>query len=47
MRDTMRMAMECYKNKEIMQGLISRAMQADFGFERSAEEYARHYIWIL
>ena len=47
MRDTMRLAMECYKNKEIMQGLISRAMQADFGFERSAEEYARHYIWIL
>jgi starch synthase len=47
MRDTMRMAMECYKNKEIMQGLISRAMQADFGFERSAEEYAKHYIWIL
>ena len=47
MRDTMRMAMECYKNKEIMQGLISRAMQADFGFERSAEEYARLYIWML
>ena len=47
MRDAMRLAMECYKNKEIMQGLISRAMRADFGFERSAEEYAKHYIWIL
>ena len=47
MRDAMRLAMECYKNEEIMRGLISRAMKADFGFERSAEEYAKHYIWIL
>ncbi len=47
MRDAMRLAMECYQNKEIMQGLISRAMQADFGFTHSAEDYARHYIWML
>ena len=47
MRDTMRLAMDCYKNEEIMSGLITRAMQADFGFERSAMEYAKHYIWML
>lgn len=47
MRDTVQLALSCYGNKEIMNGLISRAMQADFGFERSAEEYARHYIWML
>ena len=47
MRDTMRLAMECYKNEEIMHGRISRAMQADFGFERSAIDDARHYIWML
>ena len=47
MRDAMRLAMECYQDKEIMQGLINRAMQADFGFESSAEDYARHYIWML
>ncbi len=47
MRDTMRLAMDCYKNKEIMSGLIDRAMKTDFGFDLSAEEYARHYIWML
>ncbi|MBQ9685298.1 MAG: glycogen synthase GlgA [Oscillospiraceae bacterium] len=47
MRDTMRLALECYRNDEIMHGLIDRAMQADFGFDRSAEDYARHYIWML
>lgn len=47
MRDTVQLALSCYGNKEIMNGLISHAMQADFGFERSAEEYARHYIWML
>ena len=47
MRDAMRLAMECYKDKEIMHGLISRAMQADFSFDRSAEDYTRHYIWML
>ena len=47
MRDAVQLALSCYGNKEIMNGLISHAMQADFGFERSAEEYARHYIWML
>ncbi len=47
MRDTVRQALRCYRNDEIMHGLISRAMQADFGFELSAQDYARHYIWML
>lgn len=47
MRDAMRSALDCYGKPEVMQGLIRSAMSADFGFERSAEEYARHYIWML
>ena len=47
MRDTVLYALEFWNDKEIMQGLISRAMQADFGFELSAQEYARLYIWML
>ena len=43
----MRLAMACYKDKEIMDGLIGRAMRKNFGFAKSAEEYARHYIWML
>ena len=31
-----------------MSGLITRAMQADFGFEALWRmEYAKHYIWML
>lgn len=47
MRDTILKALGCYRNPEIMQGLISSAMQADFGFELSAQEYARLYICML
>lgn len=47
MRATVRTAIESYHNKEIMQGLISNAMAADFGFELSAVEYARLYLWML
>lgn len=47
MRDTIRSALSCYRNEEIMQGLISYAMQENFSFDLSAEEYARHYIWML
>ena len=47
MRDAMRLAMACYKDREIMDGLIDRAMRKNFGFEQSAEEYARHYIWMF
>ena len=43
MRDAMRLAISCYRNGEIMDCLIRNAMCADFGFERSAEEYARLY----
>ena len=47
MRDAMRRALDCYRDPEIMAGLVSRAMQADFGFELSAQEYARLYICML
>jgi len=47
MRDIIRFALECYKDKEAMRGLISRAMSTDFGFDLSAHEYARLYICIL
>ena len=47
MRDAMRLAMACYKDDEIMDGLIMRAMRKEFGFELSAEEYARNYLWML
>ncbi len=40
-------AMGCYHNDEIMKGLISHAMSEDFAFDRSAEEYARLYLWML
>ena len=44
MRDAMRLAISSYTNKEIMSRLIDNAMQADFGFRRSAEEYVRLYL---
>ena len=47
MRDTIRSALSCYRNEEIMHGLINYAMQENFSFDLSAEEYARHYIWML
>lgn len=47
MRDTVRTALGCYYNDEIMHGLINQAMQTNFSFDLSAEEYARHYIWML
>ena len=47
MRDAMRLAMACYKDQEIMDGLIDRAMRKKFGFENSAGEYARLYLWML
>ena len=47
MRDTIRTALGCYGDKDIMRGLVSRAMQAEFGFDLSAEEYAKLYIWML
>ncbi len=40
-------ATRIYEDKDAMKGLISRAMQADFGFERSAQEYAKLYLCML
>ena len=47
LRDAIRLALSCYRNQEIMNGLIGNAMRANFGFERSAEEYAKLYIQML
>ena len=47
MRDTVRSALECWQNKDHMKALVSCAMQTDFGFELSAQEYARLYICML
>lgn len=47
MRDAVAKALVCYKNEGVMRGLIRSAMEADFGFELSAQEYARLYIWML
>ena len=47
MRDAMRLAMACYQEEALMDALIGRAMEKNFGFEHAAEEYARHYLWML
>lgn len=47
MKDTVLLALECWQDKEAMAGLIHNAMTADFGFDTSAQEYARLYIWML
>lgn len=47
MRTAVHNALRCYNNDEVMHGLISSAMQADFGFEVSAQEYARLYLCML
>lgn len=47
MRDTIVRALEAYKNKDVMKGLISTAMGMDFGFDISAGEYAKLYICML
>ena len=44
LRDAMRKALEAYRNPQVMGGLIRSAMEADFGFELSAEAYARLYL---
>ncbi len=47
MRDAMRLALACYRDKAVMHGLITRAMNKNFGYEQSAEEYVRHYLWMF
>jgi len=44
---TISFALECWEDKDVMKKLISQAMQTDFGFELSAQEYARHYLWMF
>ena len=45
--NTIGLALECWEDKAVMKRLISQAMQTDFGFELSAQEYARHYLWMF
>jgi len=40
-------ALSAYRDKNAMVGLVRAAMEADFGFDKSAEEYVRHYLWML
>ena len=47
MKDAMLLAMDCYRKPEVMKGLVRHAMEADFSFSRSAEEYAKLYLWML
>jgi starch synthase len=47
MKDAVLRALDAYKTPEVMNGLVRSAMEADFGFEKSAEEYAKLYIWML
>ena len=47
LRDAIRLALSCWNDKDVMRGLIDHAMKADFGFEISAQEYAKLYIWML
>ena len=47
MKEVILLAMDCYRDPEIMNSLIRQAMEADFSFSRSSEEYARLYLWML
>lgn len=47
LRYTVNCALSCYNDKEVMKGLVNRAMMADYGFDLSAQEYARLYICML
>ena len=47
MYDTILYALGCGKDKKIMRWLVVHAMEADFSFDLSAEEYARLYICML
>ena len=47
MRDTLCGALDCYTDHAVMDRLINSAMQADFGLERTALDYARQYLCML
>ena len=47
MKDAMLLALDCYKNPVVMSSLVRQAMEADFSFNRSSEEYAMLYLWML
>ncbi|MBO7389697.1 MAG: glycogen synthase GlgA [Oscillospiraceae bacterium] len=47
MRECILGALNVYRDKETMNKLIYSAMSTDFGFELSALEYAKHYIWLI
>ena len=47
MKDAVLLALECYHRPDVMQSLIRQAMEADFSFDRSSEEYAKLYLWML
>ncbi len=47
MRDAIRQALSCYQDKDVMKRLIGNAMNADFSFDRSAEEYVKLYLEML
>lgn len=47
MKDAVLLALDCYRRPEVMKSLIKQAMSVDLGFMRSAEKYARLYLWML
>ena len=47
MKDAIMLALDCYRKPEVMGSLVRQAMEADFSFDRSSEEYAKLYLWML
>ena len=47
MKDAVLLALDCYRKPDVMKSLVRQAMEADFSFDRSSEEYARLYLWML
>lgn len=47
MKDAIMLALDCYGKPEVMRSLVRQAMEADFSFDRSSEEYAELYLWML
>ena len=47
MKDAIMLALDCYRKPEVMGSLVRQAMEADFSFDRSSEEYAKLYLWMI